>query len=530
MIDAWAFPLIGPGDTSLATPPSFSLNDMPSNAKPMRPRSDCKGAILVCQLVDQFSPSLWRRVFVVSALVLVAGLSGFERFAGGAAPHQDPLRIATFQCDVTPPVGKPVGLGFIPMPESVEHPLLAKGVVLSDVGGTSVMCTIDWMEVHNASYDFLREQIAAAAGTTVSRVAVHCLHQHTAPAIDSSAQQIQLPEDHPRRVATRTYERDTAAKIVAQIHKALPQVQSVTHIGTSKAKVDRVASTRRVEQPDGTIKVRYSSTTDAALHAAPEGLIDPWLRTLSFYHEGKPLAQIHYYATHPQSFYGDARISYDTVGIARERLQQESGVFQMYFTGCGGDIGMGKYNNGTREARTALTGRILDAMQRSIADVRLEAAAPIRWQTLPLHFPPRRDPAYSEPANRKLLADNPTNDAARLKPAINLAWIERMKANRQVELSCLTIGSVRLLHLPGEPFVQYQLAAQQVQPDSFVLVAGYGDCGMGYIGGDRIYTDRGGYEQTYAFSGPCEGLLLSAIENLLAGQGEDSASAKTRTE
>ncbi len=484
----------------------------------------------MCQPGIQSSPSIWRRVFVASALVLLVGLSGSECCAGGAAPNQGSLRIATFQCDSTPPVGEPVGLGFIPLPETVEHPLLAKGVVLSDAGGTYVMCTIDWMEVHNESYDFLRKQIAAAAGTSVARVAVHCLHQHTAPAIDSSAQQIQLPDDNPRRLATIAYERDTAAKLVAQIHKALKQNQPVTHIGTSKAKVDRVASNRRVEQPDGTIRVRYSSTKDPALQAAPEGLIDPWLRTLSFSRDGTPLAQIHYYATHPQSFYGDARISYDTVGIARERLQQESGVFQMYFTACGGDIGMGKYNDGTREARTALTSRILDAMKGSIADIKLEAAAPVRWQTLPLHFPPRRDPAFAEQANRQLLADNATNDAARLKPAIHLAWIDRMKANGQVQLSCLTIGSVRLLHLPGEPFVQYQLAAQRMQPESFVLVAGYGDCGMGYIGGDRIYTDRGGYEQSYAFSGPCEHLLLSAIETLLAGRGEESAPEEPQTE
>ena len=47
-----------------------------------------------------------------------------------------------------------------------------------------------------------------------------------------------------------------------------------------------------------------------------------------------------------------------------------------------------------------------------------------------------------------------------------------------------------------QAFVQYQLAAQKMQPNRFVCVAGYGDCGMGYIGGDRIDTDGGGYEQS----------------------------------
>ncbi len=61
----------------------------------------------------------------------------------------------------------------------------------------------------------------------------------------------------------------------------------------------------------------------------------------------------------------------------------------------------------------------------------------------------------------------------------------------------------------------WSVAAQQMRPDQFVCVAGYGDCGMGYIGGDRIYSDQGGYEQTYAFSGPCEEAFLAAIRELL---------------
>ena len=104
------------------------------------------------------------------------------------------------------------------------------------------------------------------------------------------------------------------------------------------------------------------------------------------------------------------------------------------------------------------------------------------------------------------------------------AWLERCDADRPVELSCLSVGRVQMLHLPGEPFVQYQLAAQQMQSDRFVCVAGYGDCGMGYIGDDRIFTDRGGYEQTYSFAGPCQNLFTDAIRKLLAG------SARSRTE
>ena len=69
--------------------------------------------------------------------------------------------------------------------------------------------------------------------------------------------------------------------------------------------------------------------------------------------------------------------------------------------------------------------------------------------------------------------------------------------------------------------MQYQLAALELRAEWFVCVAGYGDCGMGYIGGDRIYSDRGDNEQTYAFAGPCEELFLSAIKRLLKSDSAD---------
>jgi hypothetical protein len=72
------------------------------------------------------------------------------------------------------------------------------------------------------------------------------------------------------------------------------------------------------------------------------------------------------------------------------------------------------------------------------------------------------------------------------------------------------------LHLPGELFVEYQLAAQQMRPDSPVMMAAYGDYGPGYIGTAVAYT-QGGYE-----TGPVsrvapavEEVLMRAMRELL---------------
>ena len=55
-----------------------------------------------------------------------------------------------------------------------------------------------------------------------------------------------------------------------------------------------------------------------------------------------------------------------------------------------------------------------------------------------------------------------------------------------------------------------QLLAQELRPEGFVAVAGYGDCGPGYIPLARSYAE-GGYEPVDAFvSGECEALMREA--------------------
>lgn len=439
----------------------------------------------------------------------------------------DELRVATFSADITPPLGQPVGLGFIPILKTAEHPLLARGILLKDSGVSCAICTLDWMEVHNESYDFLREAIGEAAGVPASNVALQSLHQHTAPAMSTAAQRLQLAETDSRRIASAEYLLYVSKKIDAAIRESQNNWQIVTSIRTGKAKVERVASNRRLELADGSIKQRGSNTKNSpALRELEEGLIDPRVRTVSFHDSGGPIAQLHYYASHPQSFYGDGRATYDVPGIIRDRIEKATGVFQLYVTGCGGDVAFGKYNDGSREARTVLTARLQTGIEQSIASLKHHPVKPMQWVVEPVRFPFRTDDAFSESTSRRILRDPEASEAQTRKAAIALAWIERVRSGRPVEISCLSIGQVQMLHLPGEPFVQFQLAAQEMRPDSFVCVAGYGDCGMGYIGGDRIFTDRGGYEQTYSFAGPCEKLLLSSIRKVLTGTSSRNSEAK----
>lgn len=448
------------------------------------------------------------------------------------------LSLSTFRVDVTPPIGNGPCVGCMPKVESIEHPLELRGIVLRADGRTFVVAAIDFCGICNTSDESIRGAMARAAGTSVERVALQSLHQHSAPILDIDAVRLLHGEQSEEVAQHLRFTENISARTAAAIAESLQQLRPVTRIVGSKAKVDRVASNRRVPQADGSIAVRASMTREVEVRDAPEGLIDPWLRSLTFFDGDHALVQLHYYATHPQTFYGDSRVSWDCVGIARERFEKESGTFQIYFTGCGGNVTVGKYNDGNRQSREQLAFRLYDAMRRGDSvtrsviesakpsedqlaervlevDVLQLASADIDWALAPIRFTVREDGAFDPDLLRKQLAvDQPFS--FRLTAAMFSGFGQRLRDGYVAQASRLRIGNIDLVHLPGEPFVEFQLFAQDIAAaGTFTCVAGYGECGVWYYGPDSIFADRGGYEQTWSLTGPCQESVESAIRELL---------------
>jgi hypothetical protein len=88
-----------------------------------------------------------------------------------------------------------------------------------------------------------------------------------------------------------------------------------------------------------------------------------------------------------------------------------------------------------------------------------------------------------------------------------------------IPVTALHLGAeAYIVNLPGETFIEYQLAAQAERPDAFVAVAGYGDQGTGYITLERSFAE-GGYEPIDSFvSGKSEAILREAIRQVLAAK------------
>lgn len=433
-----------------------------------------------------------------------------------AAAGEATLQIARFQVDATPPIGSPVA--YAPA-RKIEDPLSARGIVLLSDQQPIVLCAVDWIGIGNGGHDAWRERLAHAAGTTADRVAVHTLHQHDAPRCDFTAEALLAERGLGGQKYDNAFARATLENAVDAIREAVSDAQPVTHIGVGKAKVEKVASNRRILGPDGKVKiVRYSKSTNPEAIAAPEGVIDPYCQSISFWNGDKPLVSITYYATHPQSYYGQGDVTAEFVGMARAmREKAVPTAAHIHFNGAGGNVAAGKYNDGSPEMRPILAQRLAAGMKKAWeATVKQPvSAADLEWRVRRVALPPAEHLDLEE--LRKKLDDAEAPASTRLGAATDVAWLERCRAGHEIPLTCLRLNDVYILHMPGELFVEYQLAAQKMRPNDTVCMAAYGDYGPGYIGTEIAYS-QGGYETSPRASNVApsvERVLMAGIKDLL---------------
>ena len=431
-------------------------------------------------------------------------------FAAPALAAGPRLRLATFSVDVTPPAGAPLCYSLVVPAERVETPLLAKGVVLYPDGQKPiVLCAVDWLGIGGDSHLHWRATLAKAVRTSPDRVAVQTVHQHDAPGDDRGAAALIPADIRPGLLTPVEFCLQAVERVAAAIKAAKPS--PVTHWANSEATVEKVACNRRILSPDGKTFVfqRFTACRNSPYCDAPDGVIDPKLKTVSFYQGDKPLASLHYYATHPMSYYGKGIVNPDFVGIARESVPG----FNVYFTGAAGNVGAGKYNDGAPANRAVLAARIADAMKTSLANARPRPVARLEWRANPIHLPHREGAAYNEAAIRKVLEDPKVIPRDRASSARYLAWWQRCQAKApNITIQTLRMDGAAIVHMPGELFVEYQLAAIKENTAGWTAMAAYGDYGPMYIGTAAAYPEQGYETSIVSRVGPAaEDILLSTI-------------------
>ena len=453
------------------------------------------------------------RALILPCILFVSSL--FSTASPVHAAKASSIEIATFSIDASPPIGSP--LAYDPT-KGIQSPLTFKGVVLVGSGKPIVMCAVDWIGIGNEGQTVFKERIAMAAGTTPDRVVVHTLHQHDAPRCDFSAEKLMSLHGDPGIGFDPAFMRQVVQRAADAVKQALTETVPVTDIATANGKIEKVASNRRILGEDGKVKhVRFTATANPIIRAFPAGTIDPNLKMIAFYNNDKTLAVLSFYATHPQSYYRTGLANPDFPGMARNAREKKTKIPHIHFNGAGGNIGAGKWNDGSHENRQVLADRVEAGMLEAWNHLKKTpiSEATIKWATEPVQLPVAKHLVEEELVAK--LKDKQTKPSDRFYVAKHLAWLRRCQAGDTIDIACLSINNSRILFMPGELFVEYQLAAQKMRKDLFVAMAAYGEYAPGYIC-TKIAYSQGGYESSDRASrvtGDVEQILMDAMKKLL---------------
>lgn len=156
--------------------------------------------------------------------------------------------------------------------------------------------------------------------------------------------------------------------------------------------------------------------------------------------------------------------------------------------------------------------RLADGMKRAWESSKKEpvTADDMDWNFIPVALPP-------SPLIEGIQSEIKTQTVQYLTNNLfKTVWLKRLQDGKKININCLSLGRARILLMPGELFVEYQLAAKKMRPNLFVAMAAYGDYATGYICTAKAY-EEGGYEAgiASAVTPEAEKIVMDAMQKLL---------------
>ncbi len=408
------------------------------------------------------------------------------------------LHVGFGQCDITPPLGLPLG-GYgarFGGADAVLDRLHGRAIVIDDGVAAIAIIVLDLVHVFADWTACVRERITRTHGIAAERVLIAATHTHAGPAVFRSA----IERDE--RLAT--YEQVLVDQVVASIGDARQRAKpAVLRFG--RAAVAGVAANRR----EATMPV------------------DHMVRVLSSHEpNGTLLGVLANFGCHP-TVLSAANHAYsgDLLGAAAVQAAQTLDAPVVLTNGAAGDVSTRFTRREQTPAELQRLARLLadgvvaavdDATEVELGDTSLGAAAgavPLRWRALPTTAAALAE-AQAALADLKAMhartADSRARRVAeaRVEGAQAALWVssqggwaalfgERLPV---AQLQALRCGDVSLVAAPGELFSSAGTQLRRALGER-VLVIGYANDYLGYFI-PQAEAVAGGYEALIAMVDP----------------------------
>lgn len=425
--------------------------------------------------------------------------------------------------DISPPEGTHLagsGAGDHRPTRTVLDPLYAKAIVF-EAGGRRVCLVILDLTIVTGDYtDRIRAEICEQTGIERDAIMVQATQTHSAPSLGYFMLDPDFPLETTEKTeylrgAERAYGARAAAAAVEAAVEASGRLQSA-RIGLGRGVLGDLAFNRRGVRRDGTIFMprplgREQQPFGISEACYLEGPMDPEVGVCCIQDmSGKPLAFLLHYTCHPVNAYGNRETflaaSADWPGAWAREMQQAFGAdtVPLVVNGCCGNINPWHPFDSEFKPDHRRMGRGLSGLsERIVQDMTLEGEATLDTRIEKIGLPFREIPDERLREVDTILTEHP-QPPREADGQVDPRWF-RAASTRSVELcrqregtfsyeiQAFRIGDLGIVGLPGEPFVEGQLALKLNSAAPYLFPAHLTTHYVGYLPTRDAYS-RGGHE------------------------------------
>ena len=433
------------------------------------------------------------------------------------------LRAGAAMIDITPPAGTHLagsGAGEHRPAQAVMDPLFARAIVFESGRQRVCMVILDLTIVTQEYSDRIRADIGEQTGIAPEAIIVQATQTHSAPSLgyfmlDPDFSLETSEETEYLRGGERAYGDRAAAAAVEAAVEAAGRLQPV-RIGLGRGVLGDLAFNRRGIRRDGTIVMPKPLGREQQPFGIPdicylEGPMDPEVGVCCVQDmDMKPVAFLLHHTCHPVNVFGSPltyrAVSADWPGAWTREMQQLFGsdAVPLVVNGCCGNINPRHPFDPDCLPDHRRMGRELARMsERIVYNMAFSNNAAVACSVEMVGLPFREIPAERSREVNAILTENPQPPSG-ANGEVDPHWF-RAASTRSVELcrqrydefpyeiQAFRIGDLGVVGLPGEPFVEGQLALKTNSAAPFLFPAHLTTHYVGYLPTRAAYA-RGGHE------------------------------------
>jgi hypothetical protein len=428
-----------------------------------------------------------------------------------------PLRAGAAAVDITPPLGTHLAgaVGTYRPAQSVLEPTFARALVVESGDRRLCLVALDVCIVTAEYSSQIRDAAAGLVGCGRGAVLVCATQTHSAPTLGHIMVDPDFPALPPEfeflRGGEAAYYDWALPRAIEAVRLAAERLEPV-ELGAGSGIEGRYAFNRRAVGRDGQVGMpgrAWDNPLGPTWIRYLEGPMDPEVGVVCLRRpSGQPLAVLVHHTCHPVHVFPRTIVSPDWPGALCEALQADygPGCTPLLLNGACGNINPWPPFDPDYPDDHRLMGQALADMARKVVGT-LAYSADAVLGAVSRHLPlPFRDLAAEELAWAEgILSRHPTPPWADAKRTqVDMDWtvaasIHSVHLQRQREgtldygIQALRLGPAAIVGLPGEPFVEGQLAIKLGSPIYPTYVAHAATQYVGYIP-TAAALQRGGHE------------------------------------